>query len=107
MANPHEELLWKLAESDEIEIETRREPKSPLHRTTIWVVSVAQQLAAVEPGGMTEVVSTEACEGHAKVGVRVAGVGGPAVLERNDGVFPVTPVQGGHRANNRVRVLVE
>lgn len=31
-------LLWKLAESDEIDIETRRDPKAPVHRTTIWVV---------------------------------------------------------------------
>jgi hypothetical protein len=32
------DLLWKLAESDEVQIETRRDAKSPLHRTTIWVV---------------------------------------------------------------------
>ena len=38
MAKTDEDLLWKLAESDEIDIETRRDPKSPLHRTTIWVV---------------------------------------------------------------------
>ena len=31
-------LLWKLAESDEIEIETRRDAKAPAHRTTIWIV---------------------------------------------------------------------
>ncbi|HVH65153.1 MAG TPA: DUF2255 family protein [Candidatus Acidoferrum sp.] len=31
-------LLWKLADSDEIDIETRRDAKSPLHRTTIWIV---------------------------------------------------------------------
>jgi len=31
-------LLWKLAQSEEIEIQTRRDPKSPLHRTTIWIV---------------------------------------------------------------------
>ena len=31
-------LLWKLAESDEVEIETRRDAKSPVHRTTIWIV---------------------------------------------------------------------
>jgi hypothetical protein len=31
-------LLWKLAESDEVEIETRRDAKSALHRTTIWIV---------------------------------------------------------------------
>ena len=31
-------LLWKLAESDEVEIETRREAKSPAHRTIIWIV---------------------------------------------------------------------
>ena len=31
-------LLWKLAESDEVEIETRRDSKSPAHRTTIWIV---------------------------------------------------------------------
>jgi hypothetical protein len=37
MANA-KDLLRKLAESEEIEIETRRNPKSPLHRTTIWVV---------------------------------------------------------------------
>jgi hypothetical protein len=32
------DLLWKIAESDEVEIETRRDAKSPLHRTTIWIV---------------------------------------------------------------------
>jgi hypothetical protein len=33
-----EDLLWKIADSDEVEIETRRDPKSPLHRVTIWIV---------------------------------------------------------------------
>ena len=33
-----EDLLWKIAESDEVEIETRGDPKSPLHRVTIWIV---------------------------------------------------------------------
>jgi len=33
-----DDLLWKIAESDEVQIETRRDPKSPLHRTTIWIV---------------------------------------------------------------------
>lgn len=35
-----EDLLWKLAESDEVDIETRRDKKSPVHRTTIWIVPV-------------------------------------------------------------------
>jgi hypothetical protein len=38
VASKSEDLLWKLAESDEVQIETRRDAKSPLHRTTIWVV---------------------------------------------------------------------
>jgi hypothetical protein len=38
MAKALEDLLWKLAESDEIDIETRHDPKSPVHRVTIWVV---------------------------------------------------------------------
>ncbi len=38
MAKKAEDLLWKLAESDEVQIETRRDSKSPLHRTTIWIV---------------------------------------------------------------------
>ena len=38
MANS-KDVLRKLAESEEIEIETRREPESPLHRTTIWIVA--------------------------------------------------------------------
>jgi hypothetical protein len=38
MAKKAEELLWTLADSDEVEIETRRDAKSPLHRTTIWIV---------------------------------------------------------------------
>src|SRR5712691_10217021 len=38
MAKKSDDLLWKLAESDDIEIETRRDANSPLHRTTIWVV---------------------------------------------------------------------
>ena len=33
-----EDLLWKIAESDEVEIETRRDVRSPLHRTIIWIV---------------------------------------------------------------------
>jgi hypothetical protein len=37
-AKPAEDLLWKIAESDEVEIETRRDPKSPSHRVTIWIV---------------------------------------------------------------------
>ena len=40
MAGKKEELLWKLAESDEVDIETRRDRKSPVHRTTIWIVPV-------------------------------------------------------------------
>ena len=38
MAAKKDDLLWKLAESDEVQIETRRDTKSPLHRTTIWIV---------------------------------------------------------------------
>ena len=38
MAKTSEDLLWKVAESDEVDIETRRDLKSPLHRTTIWIV---------------------------------------------------------------------
>lgn len=33
-----EDLLWKIAESDEVEIETRLNPKSPAHRVIIWIV---------------------------------------------------------------------
>jgi hypothetical protein len=38
MAKASEDLLWKVAESDEVQIETRRDAKSPLRRTTIWIV---------------------------------------------------------------------
>lgn len=38
MASKSEDLLWKFSESDEVQIETRRDAKSPLHRTTVWVV---------------------------------------------------------------------
>lgn len=38
MARKTDDLLWKLAESDEVQIETRRDSKSPLHRTTVWIV---------------------------------------------------------------------
>lgn len=38
MAATSTDLLRKLAESDEVDIETRRDPASPLHRTTIWIV---------------------------------------------------------------------
>ena len=38
MATKTKGLLWKVAESDEVDIETRRDAKSPLHRTTIWIV---------------------------------------------------------------------
>jgi len=37
-AKKSEDLLWKLAESDEVEIETRRDGRSPVHRVTIWIV---------------------------------------------------------------------
>ncbi len=40
MAGKNQDLLWKLAESDEVDIETRRDKKSPVHRTTIWIVPV-------------------------------------------------------------------
>jgi hypothetical protein len=39
MAKAEEGLLRKLAQAEEIEIETRHDPRSPLHRTTIWIVS--------------------------------------------------------------------
>ena len=42
MAKKAEDLLWKLAESDEVKIETRRDSKSPLHRTTIWIVPTTE-----------------------------------------------------------------
>ncbi len=38
MARTSEDLLWKLAESDEVQIETRRDARSPVHRTTVWIV---------------------------------------------------------------------
>jgi hypothetical protein len=38
MAATSTDLLRKLADSDEVDIETRRDPTSPLHRTTIWIV---------------------------------------------------------------------
>jgi len=38
MAATSTELLRKLAENDEIDIETRRDSTSPIHRTTIWIV---------------------------------------------------------------------
>jgi Uncharacterized protein conserved in bacteria (DUF2255) len=38
MARTGDDLLWKLAESDEIQIDTQRDAKSPVHRTTIWIV---------------------------------------------------------------------
>jgi hypothetical protein len=38
MAATPTDRLREFAESDEIEIETRRDPKSPIHRTTIWIV---------------------------------------------------------------------
>ncbi len=38
MAGTADDLIWKLAESDEVDIETRRDSKSPLRRTTIWIV---------------------------------------------------------------------
>jgi hypothetical protein len=38
MARKADDLLWKLAESDEVEIETQRDSTSPRHRTTIWIV---------------------------------------------------------------------
>lgn len=33
-----EAKLWKIAESDEVQIETRRDEQSPSHRTIIWIV---------------------------------------------------------------------
>ena len=39
MPQKSQDLLWKLAESDEVQIETRRDNKSPQHTTTVWIVS--------------------------------------------------------------------
>jgi hypothetical protein len=38
MAGSQEDLLRKIAERDEVEIETRRDPKTKPHRVTIWIV---------------------------------------------------------------------
>jgi hypothetical protein len=38
MAATSADLLRKLADSEEVDIETRRDPTAPLHRTTIWIV---------------------------------------------------------------------
>jgi hypothetical protein len=38
VARPGGDLLRKLAQSEEIEIETREDLTSPSHRTTIWIV---------------------------------------------------------------------
>lgn len=38
VAQSAKDLLWKIAESDEVEIETRRDARSPVHRTTVWIV---------------------------------------------------------------------
>jgi hypothetical protein len=38
VATAADEKLWKVAESDEVEIETRRDATSPSHRTIIWMV---------------------------------------------------------------------
>ena len=53
---------------------------------------VAKQFTVVEPGGVREVVRTEAGESHPKVRVEVAGVRCPAVLERDDRILPVAPI---------------
>jgi hypothetical protein len=42
MATKSEDLLWKVAESDQVQIETRRDSKSPLHHTTIWIVPTTE-----------------------------------------------------------------
>jgi len=39
MAKATGDLVWKVVESDEVDIETRRDAKSPAHRTTIWIVA--------------------------------------------------------------------
>lgn len=38
MAQSAKDLFWKIAESDEVEIQTRRDETSPAHRTIIWIV---------------------------------------------------------------------
>jgi len=38
VAGAADEKLWKLAESDEVEIETRHDATSSSHRTIIWIV---------------------------------------------------------------------
>ena len=39
MAKATGDLVWKVVESDEVDIETRRDAKSPARRTTIWIVA--------------------------------------------------------------------
>lgn len=38
MARTADDTLKRIAKSDEIEIETRQDARSPVHRTTIWIV---------------------------------------------------------------------
>ena len=49
MARKGDDLLWKLAESDEIDIETRRDAKSPVRRTTIWIVPTEDGVYISDP----------------------------------------------------------
>ena len=46
MARTADDTLLRIAKNnDEIEIETRRDAKSPVHRTTIWIVPTTQGAA--------------------------------------------------------------
>jgi hypothetical protein len=87
MVKAAEDLLWKLAQSEEVEIETRRELKAQHHRTTIWIVPTKKGVY-VRSGSKTGRWYREALAyrrvsirvGRRKVVARVQAVRSPSVI---------------------------
>jgi hypothetical protein len=83
-----DDLLWKLAESDEVDIETRRDAKSPLHRTTIWIVPTKDGVYVRSVNGKKGRWYQEAVANpHVTVRVGQRKVAARAELERNPAVL--------------------
>jgi hypothetical protein len=88
MPGTADDLLWKLAESDEVDIETRRDAKSPLHRTTIWIVPTKDGVYVRSVNGKKGRWYQEAVANpHVTVRVGQRKVAARAELERNPAVL--------------------
>lgn len=95
MARPSEDLLWKLAQSEEVEIETRHDAKSPTHRTSIWIVPTEKGVF-IRSGSKTGRWYREALANR-KVIIRVGRRGVAARVQRASSSSVIRAVNAAYR----------